>query len=71
MLEFTGVIVIDCSVITVIVVEPEIAPIAALIIVVPAANAEAKPDDAPIVATVVFEEVQVALPVMFCCEPSE
>ena len=48
-------------------VEPEIFPDAAEMFVVPAIIADASPEEL-IMATAMFEEVQVTLPVMFCIE---
>jgi hypothetical protein len=68
---FAGVTAIEDNVaaVTVNVVEPVTAPLVALIVVVPAFNAEAKPA-ALIVAVVVLEDDQVAVLVRFCVEPS-
>ncbi len=70
MLEFSGLIVIDCSVITVMVVALDMLPCFAEMVVVPVAKAEARPD-AEILATVVLDEVQATLLVMFTTLPSE
>ena len=61
MLGVAGVTSIEVSVgaVTVRVVEPEMLPDVALIVVVPAATAVASPDKLPIVATVVSDELQV------------
>ena len=71
---FAGVTAIDTSVgtvaVTVSVVDPLIAPEAALIVLVPAATPVANPP-AVIVATVVVCELQVTEPVKFCVELSE
>jgi hypothetical protein len=71
---FAGVTAIDTSVgavaVTVRVVEPLMAPEAALIVVVPAATPVANPP-VVIVATVVVCEVHVAVLVKFCVELSE
>ncbi len=63
---------IDTSVagVTVSVVEPDMLPDDALIVVVPAANVAAKPE-LFIVATPVFDELQVTAVVMFCVVLSE
>jgi hypothetical protein len=53
---------------TVIVVEPE-TPSVAEIMLVPADNADARPEPL-MVATAVLEEAQVTAPVKFCVEPS-
>ena len=70
-----GVTAIDCSVggtgATVSVVVAEVAPDAAVIVVAPWANAEARPELDVIVATEVFEDVQVTDAVMSCVELSE
>jgi hypothetical protein len=52
-------------------VVPEIAPNAALIVVAPTANAEARPDLEAIVATEVREDVQVTDVVRSCLVLSE
>jgi hypothetical protein len=71
---FAGVTAIDTSVgavaVTVSVVEPLIAPEAALIVLVPAATPVANPP-VVIVATLVVSEVHVAVLVRFCVELSE
>ena len=72
----TGVTDIDESVaaVTVRVVEPEMLPDVALIVVVPVATDVARPLEPAallIVATAVLEELQVADAVRFCVEPSE
>jgi hypothetical protein len=68
---FTGVTAIDTSVaaVTVSVVLPTIAPLVALMVVLPDLIADAKPA-ALIVAVVVIEEAHVTLAVMFCVELS-
>lgn len=55
--------------VTVSVVLPVTPPLAALIVLVPAATAVARPVEL-MVAWAVFEELQVTLPVRFCVEPS-
>ena len=69
---FTGVTAMETrrGAVTVSGVEPETFPCLAEIVVLPCVEVEAKPD-ALIVATVVFEDAQVTLPVIFCIEPSE
>ena len=72
----TGVTDIDVSVaaVTVKVVEPEMLPNVALIVVDPAATGVARPLEPAallIVAAAVLEEFQVADVVRFCVEPSE
>ena len=69
---FAGVTAIDTSVgaVTVRVVEPLIAPKAALIVLVPVPTPFANPPEV-IVATVVVSEVHVAVLVRFCVELSE
>ena len=57
--------------VTVNVVVAKIAPDAALIVVAPWANAEARPELEVIVATEVLEDVQVTDVVMSFTEPSE
>jgi len=57
--------------VTVKLVVPEIAPNAALIVVAPRDNAEARPDLEVIVATEVFEEVQITDVVRSFVELSE
>jgi hypothetical protein len=68
---FTGVTAIDTSVaaVTASVVLPEMAPLVALIVVLPAFSAEAKPA-LLIVAVVVLDDAHVTLAVMFCVELS-
>jgi hypothetical protein len=68
---FTGVTAIDTSVaaVTVSVVLPEMAPLVAEIVVLPAFNADAKPA-LLIVAVVVLEDAHVTLVVRFCVELS-
>jgi hypothetical protein len=68
---FTGVTAIDTSVaaVTVNVVLPEMAPLVALIVVLPAFSAEASPA-ALIVAVVVLDDAHVTLAVRFCVELS-
>lgn len=70
---FTGVISIDVIVcdVTVSVVEPEMVPDEALIVVLPAAMAVANPEALPIVATAVLEELHVTEVVISCVELSE
>ncbi|HXO06277.1 MAG TPA: hypothetical protein VN884_11680 [Candidatus Sulfotelmatobacter sp.] len=70
--EFAGVTVIDTSVaeVTVRIVEPLMAPEAALIVLVPAATPVASPP-AVIVATLAVCEVHIAVLVKFCVELSE
>jgi len=65
MLGFRGVMLRETSLNTVMVVDPEILPRRAEMFAVPIARAEATPVEV-IVATLVFEEAQVTLPVMFC-----
>jgi hypothetical protein len=69
---FAGVTAIETSVaaVTVRVVEPEMLPEVALMVVVPAFNAEARPA-ALIVPVAVLEEAQVTLLVRFCVLLSE
>jgi hypothetical protein len=55
--------------VTVSVVLPEIAPLVALMVVLPAFSADARPA-ALIVAVVVVDEAQVTLAVRFCVELS-
>src|SRR5277367_5122416 len=68
---FAGVTAIDCSVaaVTVNVVDPTIDDDVAVIVELPTPAPVAKPP-AVIVATVVFAELQVAVPVRFCVVPS-
>ena len=68
---FTGVTAMDTSVaaVTVRVVLPEMAPLVALMVVLPAFSADAKPA-LLIVAVVVLDEAQVTLAVRFCVELS-
>ena len=64
---FAGVTVMDCSVaaVTVSNVEPTTAPEVALIVLLPAATAVAKPP-APMVAVAMVPEAQVTEAVRFC-----
>ena len=73
MLLLPGVTSMDVRVgaVTVSVAEPEMLPDVALIVVVPAATAVASPDELPIVATSVLDELQVTELVMSFVELSE
>ena len=76
MLGLVGVIAMETNVagVTVSVVDPEMLPTVAVIVVVPAATAVASPLDPAallIVATPVLEELQVAEAVRFCVVLSE
>jgi len=68
---FTGVTAIDTNValVTVSVVLPEMAPLVAEMVVLPAFSADAKPA-LLIVAVVVLDDAHVALAVRFCVELS-
>jgi hypothetical protein len=75
MLGFAGVTAIDVMTaeVTLREVDPEIVPEVAEIVLLPVATAFAKPWVGMlvlIVATAVFDELQVALPVRFCVLPS-
>ena len=70
MLGLRGLIVSDCRVMTVMVVESDTFPCLAEIVVTPEATALARPDEA-IVATAVLEDAHVTLAVMLRTDPSE
>jgi hypothetical protein len=68
---FAGVTAMDCSVacVTVSTVDPVMAPEVAVMVEVPLLTAVAKPPGV-IDATVVVDELHVAVPVRFCVVPS-